>query len=432
VISVGTVAGLVLSSMLGLRDFSFSDYEVEAKPAVDLLLVGDLHGFFAALPGYGGGLLLQAPFAPLGNLIGPDHDLWAWRAQAIPGLLLLAALAASLGLRVARAAGGRRGLAFGAVTAALIAGSPFAILALQTGHAEEPLVAGLAVIAVLLAANGRLAWAGAVVGVAAVAKPWALIAVPVVLAAAADRRQLVREALACAVAGALLLAPLLLANGAERAASVSHSSTSGIFKPAQLFWFAGPPNPEWVGGDATTQRLFETNPAQAGWAQRLEPAWAARISHPLIVVVALALAGIVRWRRRGDLGGLRDDLLLLLAAVCWWRCLLDTWNVHYYALGGLLALAAWEARRGRLPVIAATATAMAWTTFQLLPESRITPDAHTALYLAWALPLGIGMVWRLGAPASARRAARVVIGPLAARLPTFAAALSPPTTAGAR
>ncbi|MEV4418808.1 glycosyltransferase 87 family protein [Patulibacter sp. NPDC049589] len=417
--------GAALLATLGLRDFAFTDYEAEAKPSIDLLLGGDVGGFLSTLPGYAGAVVLQAPFAVVGEHLGRDHDLWAWRAQALPGLLLLVGLGILLGRRVAVAVGGRRGTGWGALTALMTSGAPFALLALQTGHAEEALVGGLAVAAVLLASRGNLVTAGVLVGVAAVAKPWAVIAIPVVLLAAEDRRQLLRVAVACVVAGALLASPTFFAGGVEHATGVAHTSTSGIFKPDNVFWFAGHTNPDWSSvSKEQTSTLFETDAAQAGWAQRLEPAWAAKVSHPLIVAFAFAVA-LAFWRRRGRQEG-RADLLLLLSAVCWWRCLLDTWNVHYYALAALLALGAWEAWRGRPPVAAAVVTAVAWVTFQLFPASTITPDIHTALYLAWGLPLGVGMLWRLLAPASAGRATARMARPLHARLPSLSRWVAPP------
>lgn len=106
-------------------------------------------------------------------------------------------------------------------------------------------------------------------------------------------------------------------------------------------------------------------------------------------------------RGRGvcGLGSLGADLLLLLAAVLWWRCLLDTWNADYYALGGLTALAGWSALRGRFPTTALVATVAAYVSFLGAGAWwNVSPDLHTAIYLGWALPLGIGMSWAAVAP----------------------------------
>lgn len=104
--------------------------------------------------------------------------------------------------------------------------------------------------------------------------------------------------------------------------------------------------------------------------------------------------------------------------------------MHYYALGALLALAAWEARRGRPPVVTCVVTTLAWTTFQIFPAPKITPDLHTALYLAWALPLGVAMVARLLAPAASIELAARLGRRLEVGLPTLARAVGarPPVT----
>ncbi|MDQ3410195.1 MAG: hypothetical protein M3469_09465, partial [Actinomycetota bacterium] len=48
---------------LGLVGFAFSDYDVEASAAFWALRTGDLEGFLAAVPAYGGSFVLRAPFA---------------------------------------------------------------------------------------------------------------------------------------------------------------------------------------------------------------------------------------------------------------------------------------------------------------------------------------------------------------------------------
>lgn len=427
-IVLAALVGSALLWLLGLRDFTFTDYEAEAKPAIDRFLAGDLGGYMDAMPGYAGAVMIQTPFAWVGNVVGPDHDLWAWRAQAIPGLALLACLGIALGRKVAEGMPGRRGVAWGSLTALLIAGAPFGLLALQTGHTEELLVAGLSVAAVWIAAGGRVVPAAALIGAAAAAKPWAVIAVPVVLLASSDWRTLTRAFLACLVAGLIVTAPSLISGGTSKVQASTHSSTSGIFKPDNVFWFAGRENPRWEEvRTAKVDQLFQRDPTMASWAQRLEPSWAARASHPLIVAFAGFLA-LAFWRLRVGKEA-RQDLLLLLAAVCWWRCLLDTWNVHYYALGALVAMAAWEATRGRPPVLSSIVTTLAWTSFQIFPASDLTPDVHTAIYLTWGLPLGLGLVMRLLAPTAFARLSTRVTSPLAVRLPTLARVLrSEPVT----
>ena len=223
------------------------------------------------------------------------------------------------------------------------------------------------------------------------------MAVPVVLLAAEDRRGLARSMVAMVATGAVLAAPMVLTHGAGGSAALVPSATGTIFKPAQAFWFFGPENPLSAETRTTSTAAYSTT--SAPYADRLTVAWAARVSHPLIVLVGLALAAAYLRRPRDTRRS--PDLLLLLAAALWWRCVLDTWNADYYALGALVAMAAWSAARGRAPWLAIAATAAAWISFRG-PWAwwNLTPDAHTAVYLAWAVPLGLGLAWRAVAPDS--------------------------------
>jgi hypothetical protein len=52
-------AGLIAPGMLSP---AFSDYELEAEPSLQALREGDVDGFLALAPVYGGSLILRAPF----------------------------------------------------------------------------------------------------------------------------------------------------------------------------------------------------------------------------------------------------------------------------------------------------------------------------------------------------------------------------------
>lgn len=70
----------------------------------------------------------------------------------------------------------------------------------------------------------------------------------------------------------------------------------------------------------------------------------------------------------------------------------------------MLALAAWETERRRLPVIALAVTAAIWLTFKTF-EMR-EGIAPMLMYLAWTLPLGAALARTLFArPAQARKLA---------------------------
>jgi len=101
------------------------------------------------------------------------------------------------------------------------------------------------------------------------------------------------------------------------------------------------------------------------------------------------------------------------------RCLLDPWNTSYYEIPFLLALTAWEihARRG-LPLLALAATALAWTTLTLTPR-HWSPDAQSLAFLAWSVPLALGMALRLARPVSFARLVAPASAALQRRLPTL-------------
>jgi hypothetical protein len=416
---LGAALGVALVLVLGLRSVAFGDYEAETLPAVHLLVSGDLHGFLTHVTGYGGATLLQAPFLLAGSGVG--GELATYRAGAVPGLALLVVLALVLAPRITASTPARAASWWTALTAFLIAGSPIGLLAAQAGHPEELLVVGLAVAATVLAVADRPILAAFVIGAAAAAKPWALIAVPVVLCAATNRRVLLAQLLACGLAGMLIAGPILaVQQAAGRGAAPLATQTTGIFKATNLFWFAGAPNPDWRGATPAVQHVQDGAVAyDQAPSQRIEPGWVGRVSHPAVVLAAILVGlafAVARGRtRRGA------DLLLLLAAVCWWRCLLDSWNTDYYALGACVALVAWQAWSGRPPVAGLLLALGVWVTFQLLPPATVTPDQRTLVYLAWALPVGVALLWRALAPASAARLGERLTTPLADRLPTLAA-----------
>lgn len=423
---IGALVGTILLWQSGLTSYVLTDYQTEALPAMNHLVSGEFEAYLRALPGYGGALLMESPFAVFGGLLGPDNVTGVWRSLALPGIGVLFAGGVVLGRTVASHIGGNAGATWGALTAASFSGSPIAVLALQLGHPEELLVSGLTLGGVALGIRGRPGLAGLVVGLAAAGKPWALIAVPVVVLAADSRPAAIRTAGAIVVAGVVLSLPMMIAHNGTGSAASASSAATGIFKPSSVFWFLGDPNPDWEAvRSATTRMLQQPDSTKEFWAQRLEPGVVGQISHPLIVLFAAAMsAAFLACRRSVD--ERREDLFLLLATVCWWRCLLDTWNVHYYALGAVLALAAWQARRGRPPVLAFVVTASILVTFRVLNWSATSPDAQAALYLAWAVPLGVLMMWRSLAPQSAARAFQVALRPAAALFPTFVRAVSAP------
>jgi hypothetical protein len=90
--------------------------------------------------------------------------------------------------------------------------------------------------------------------------------------------------------------------------------------------------------------------------------------------------------------------LLLLALLLLLRCMLDTWDVVYYALPFVLALTAWETAVSRRPPVLALASAVAvWAGWHWLPGFA-SADAQAAFFIAWTVPLTIGLARALYLP----------------------------------
>ena len=356
-------AAVVAVSLAAVWGFSWNaannDFGTEAWTSLSALLHGHINVFLADAPAYGPSLLLRAPFALPASLLGAHIEL-IYRLAALPCLLALGLLGVWLAIDLRRA-GGRMAAALAGV--ALCAANPITYRALQLGHPEELLGAALCVAAVLLAQRGRINWAALALGLAVANKEWALLAVgPVLVAAPSGRFRIV--AISGAVAAALLL-PIILAM------PVSATGTSGrlavpsgpIFYPWQIFWLFA--------------RHGDWNPHAGIYIPRgfrLPPSWLGNRAHPLIVASALPLTWAA-FRRHTT----RGDALLLLALLLLVRCWLDPWDVVYYPLPFITALAAWELSVvRRFPLAAVLATAAVVLDFWCLPP-YLSQDA-----LAWA------------------------------------------------
>ena len=341
-----------LVASVTMATFAFSDYDNEAKPAVDLLVAGDLAGFAGHLPAYGGSLVLRAPFALLPGLWGGGEEA-VFRTLAVPCLLAAAALGVAL-WRPGRA---------GWIVLLVCVANPLTRQALDLGHPEELLGGALCAGAVLAALRDRPLLAGLLLGLALANKAWALLAVvPVLTALPAGTR--VRALLVAVPVAGVLVAPMALGGSGAAAAGSAHD-TGVIFQPWQLWWFLGEHGHVVRGLGGMVKEGY-----------RAAPGWLGPIAHPTVLAAGV-LAGAV-FARRG-----RQVALPLLALVLGLRCVLDPWNTDYYALPCIFALAAWR------PVLALAVTALAWVTLVQLP-GLVTPDVQAAAYLAWAVS---GVVW---------------------------------------
>jgi hypothetical protein len=398
----------VALALLGLPTMAFTDYEAEAEPALQALRDGRLGEFLDLAPAYGGSLILRSPFAVLPNLWG-GGDLALFRSMAVPCLAAGASLGVVLWIR-SRAEGAGRGTA--AVVLLVCAANPITLRALEIGHPEELLGAVLCVGAVLAGGARRPVLAGVLLGLAIANKPWAVLAaVPVALALGTGMPYAKSRAAAAAfgVASAVLV-PFALAGGAAIEVAADTARTSGeIFQPWQVWWFVGDHAGPVFG-------LFGEKPGY-----RTPPGWIADIARPLVVLVPLVLSLVYAVRRRSQPW---HDALLLLAVVFLLRCVLDPWNISYYAIPFLLSLVAWEvhARRG-VPLLTLGATLLTWASFEEL--TRFSPDAQAVFYLAWSVPFAIALAWRLLDPAGFARRSQPAAALVRRRVPVLAARLTP-------
>lgn len=348
-----------------------SDYVVEAQPAFLALQHGHFGTFLDLAPAYGGSLLLRAPLLLLPGASGASHGA-LFRLLSMPGLLALVAFGLVL-WHEALSAGARRNTAWAALLLASF--NLLAIPGLQTGHSEELLAAVICAGAALLVARGqRAVLGGLLIGIAIACKPWAVVAVPPMLMMLQARRP--HFLAAAGGAAAVILAPFLLRNGQSVTLTTDVAQHAGtIFKPWQLWWFLGHHEP--------------------GQVYRVPPSWLSSISHPAVVLAPLALMAA---RPRLLRGRPWQDGLLLLAVVLLLRCMLDTWDNHYYLLPAVLVLGLWEINAfGRGPRLAWAVTAVAFL-FESVLRKTVPGDAQAVIFLLWALPVTSLLALRLLAP----------------------------------
>lgn len=353
----------------GLTGFAWNDYDSEAAPAFKALVGGDVHGFLRLLPAYGGSMVLRAPFAAITGALG-GGELAVYRAVSLPGVLCGVILGMAL---VGRLRG--RGVPLGtqALVLGLCAVNPVTLRALEIGHPEELMAATFAIGAVLAAGERRDVLAAVLLGLAMATKLWAVLAIGPVLLALPDRR--VRTFLLASGLAAAVVAPILL-SGSHQAIVDGAGKTGTIFQPWQVFWPLGDLSGPVYGADGQIKPGYRT-----------PPGWLSTLTHPAIALLVIPLSALW-WYRRSNVPAAPEQLLLLLALLLLLRCMLDPWNNVYYALPFLLALLAWESlcRSDRPPVLALLCTALVWITFEKAP-GWVGPDAQSAIYLAWSLPL---------------------------------------------
>ena len=373
----------VAAAMLGvlyyfaLRVPSWRDFFREASPAVGHLIAGDPHGFLTLTPVYGGSLLLSAPALVLGGLNGGLNG--AYRLEA----LFCATTLVVLTLALARTRRSEGGSALGRwLLIGLLVASPVAVQALEAGHPEELLTTALCVGGMLLVVRGRISTGAILLGLAVASKQWALLALPIALAAAPRGDRMRLSAVAGGVALALF-APLALANTSRFVvANKGIVSAPIFFRPEQIWWTLHLDYIRPLGGlHAMHATTFGRTPI----------ALVARYSHPLIGLIAILL-GIAYWLRRRQVQP--SDALLMLALVMLLRGMLDPWDEIYYQLPFLVSLGAWEVCSHReAPLYTLAASILIWIGFGPV-DLTASGDISNLFYVTWAIPAAVLMSWR--------------------------------------
>jgi hypothetical protein len=364
----------------GSLDAFWSDFPAEALPSYMALHGGDFVGFVDLTPTYRGFvLLIGGPMTLIASVLGfddfrtdatPDlEEIFA--ATAIPGLLAIAWLTTALACR-ARSLGAP----FWHALLTLVVTAPIAYLALLFGHPEDLLAASAAVGAVLAARAGRVGAAIVLLLLASLCKQWAVLAI--LPAALAAPRANLKIALLGGTGAAVALGALHVLGG--------EGMNGGLTSVGDLFH-----GHQWLYPLGVEPAAGIPLPTER--ASTVAPAWLSLVIHPLIIALAVPLSAAWWWRaRRGARN--RDDALALLALLFLERCALDPWNIHYYHLPMLLALLAWEIRRGRtVPTVTLLASLAVWGSF-------VTYTVHYGagpylLYLAWTVPLACFLVYQL-------------------------------------
>jgi len=372
-------------ALFGLHRFGTSDFLRTNLPALNALRAGHVGAYLDQSTVDMGSYLLRLPLILLPNLWA-GGSLALYRLMALPALAGLVWLGPQLWWRSRRLGAGAVAASIGLVLFVL---NPFVLTALVRTHPEDLVGGMLCVAAVLSARRDRATLAGVVVGLAIANKAWALVAVvPVLWLLSAHRFR------ALVIAGAipvLALLPLVVrdlthtAQATAGGSGLSHvtgiASTSYVLKPWNVWWFFG-----------DSHHLVRSTFGSSHPLYRSPPEWITHISHPLAIIVPLAVCLWVASRmdrRRWT------QALLLLALALQLRCMFDAWNIDYYQAPFTIALLAWELlERRRVPVISFVVIATGWVVTTILPFN-VSPDVQAASYLAWSIPTTAWMLWRL-------------------------------------
>jgi glycosyl transferase family 87 len=358
------------AAWIAFANTSTGDYPGDAGPAVQALAHGRLAQLFSTHPAMGPfAIVVQAPFAALGG----ESSLAEYQWACFPCVMAVGLL----GLYLAGVAR-RRGVSalprFAIVALCLV--NPLTFAALRSGHPEELLTAALAIAAVAVASAGHGRRAAILLGLAIASKQWAVIAILPALMAL-PRQRIQTGLIAAAVAAVFFLPGLVAAPDSFSSVQANAASTGRIVDPWNVWYPAATVTTERlaVGSTHLTAHLHEAPPLVG------------RLSHPLIVLLALGLPlALALRRRRFGLSG--SDAMALLALLALLRCALDPVGNLYYHEPLLLALIGWDALSGRgLPLRGLAGVALAGL-FWRWSHNLSDPQALNAAYIAMAAAVG--------------------------------------------
>jgi hypothetical protein len=383
---VGIVSAWLASTVTTIGDWSFDSW-----PAVDALGSGRVADYLSAKAVMGPfSTLVQAPFAAISG--GGELDAYRW--AAFPCVLA----AGLLGLYLASIAR-RRGASslVQILLAALCLVNPLTIEALRAGHPEEVLTAALAVAAVASASEGERGRTTVLLGLAVASKQWAVIAIlPTLMALPGSR---LRVALS---AGAIVLALMLPGLIASPKAAVEIGGNAAATGRVVTPWSV------WYPAATVKTEVHRVDDARLVANVHEAPPLVGSLSHPLIVLLALALPLGLAFRR-GGFGLSGADAMALLALLALLRSALDPVDNLYYHEPLLLALLGWDALAAprSLPLRGLVGTAFAlafWQWSNNLGDvaafnwAYVGAVAIAGLAIAWVLFRPIRQVYGLSAP----------------------------------
>lgn len=334
--------------------------------ALNPLLGGHMGAFFANLPtnGAGGSLLLRAPFALLGKLLGGDQ-------LAIFGVGTMACLLAlgALGLWLAYDMGRRHvGLTTRVGVVALYTGAPALLEAVYYGHPEEPLGAALCIAAVLAAGSERPWLAGNLLGAAVINKPWGVLAIAPVLLCVADKQRAKVLLPAGMIVGGWLVSSVAVAP--VRFAQAIHGAETGLVAHPQDLWW---PLVHTVGVYPLPPEIVSAHARQLAVA---------------LAIVAAATLALHAYRSREPVS-LQQALALLTFGYAL-RCLLEPAPHDYYELPLVVPLAAWEVRaRGSITISLVAAIGLA---LDFRRVNELQSAIPYVLYMSILLPVCVLLV----------------------------------------